>query len=207
MIGRGGAMRAVRVVLAGVAAGIVVALGLVLVLVDRYEIPGEAMTPTVRADSRIWTRPADPRRIHRGDIVLLTPPGDSASVIARVVAVGGDTVQAAAGRLVLNGRPASEPYLAPGAPTPDLALTQVAPGEVFVLGDNRVSAPSAGLYGPVPASSVTETVIRTDAPDAVAILLAMLGAAVFFFAVLLGPRLRRRPVREPVEPPVALTAG
>lgn len=182
----------------------VVALGLVLVVVDRYQIPGEAMTPTVRPDSRIWTRPADQRSVHRGDIVLMTPPGEAAAVIARVVALGGDTVQAAGGQLLLNGRPAREPYLAPGAQTPDFAATSVPTGQVFVLGDNRASAPGSGVYGPVPSSAVTDTVIRTDAPDAVAILLAMLGSAVFFVVVVVAPRFRRRPVSDVVDPPVAL---
>ena len=41
----------------------------------------------------------------RGDVVIVTPPGQSDDYIKRVIGLPGDTVEVRRGRLVLNGRP------------------------------------------------------------------------------------------------------
>jgi signal peptidase I len=41
----------------------------------------------------------------RGDVVIVTPPGQSDDYIKRVIGLPGDTVQVRGGRLILNGRP------------------------------------------------------------------------------------------------------
>jgi signal peptidase I len=41
----------------------------------------------------------------RGDIVIVTPPGQSDDYIKRVIGLPGDTVEVRHGRLILNGRP------------------------------------------------------------------------------------------------------
>lgn len=41
----------------------------------------------------------------RGDIVIVTPPGQSDDYIKRVIGLPGDTVEVRDGRLILNGRP------------------------------------------------------------------------------------------------------
>ncbi len=41
----------------------------------------------------------------RGDIVIVTPPGQSDDYIKRVIGLPGDTVEVRGGRLILNGRP------------------------------------------------------------------------------------------------------
>ena len=41
----------------------------------------------------------------RGDVVIVTPPGQSDDYIKRVIGLPGDTVEVRDGRLVLNGKP------------------------------------------------------------------------------------------------------
>ena len=41
----------------------------------------------------------------RGDIVIVTPPGQNEDYIKRVIGLPGDTVEVRGGRLILNGRP------------------------------------------------------------------------------------------------------
>ena len=41
----------------------------------------------------------------RGDVVIVTPPGQSDDYIKRVIGLPGDTVEMRGGRLILNGRP------------------------------------------------------------------------------------------------------
>jgi signal peptidase I len=53
-----------------------------------------------RWQGRIWG--AMPRR---GDIVIVTPPGESSDYIKRVIGVPGDTIQVIDGAVWLNGRP------------------------------------------------------------------------------------------------------
>src|SRR3954464_9306580 len=93
----------------------VAALAAFFVGFQRYHPPSEAMSPTIRPGDWIWTRPASGRDVGRGDIVLLITPkpvgilAKRIKVVARVVAVGGDTVAAHDGDLFVNGQHAIEP--------------------------------------------------------------------------------------------------
>ena len=42
---------------------------------------------------------------HRGDIVIVTPPGQNEDYIKRVIGLPGDIIEVRGGRLILNGRP------------------------------------------------------------------------------------------------------
>ena len=42
---------------------------------------------------------------HRGDIVIVTPPGQNEDYIKRVIGLPGDIIELRGGRLILNGRP------------------------------------------------------------------------------------------------------
>jgi signal peptidase I len=64
------------------------------------------------------------------------------------------------GRLIRNGLPADEPYL------PDRAVTEcapvvVAPGTVYVLGDNRAASVDSRQLGPVATAAVFGRAILT----------------------------------------------
>jgi signal peptidase I len=52
-----------------------------------------------------WTGRMLGKMPKRGDIVIVTPPGQSDDYIKRVIGLPGDTVEVRRGRLVLNGRP------------------------------------------------------------------------------------------------------
>ena len=41
----------------------------------------------------------------RGDIVIVTPPGQSDDYIKRVIGLPGDTIEVRGGRLIINGKP------------------------------------------------------------------------------------------------------
>jgi signal peptidase I len=53
-----------------------------------------------RWQGRIWG--AMPRR---GDVVIVTPPGESSDYIKRVIGLPGDTIAVVDGQIILNGRP------------------------------------------------------------------------------------------------------
>jgi signal peptidase I len=91
-----------------------------------FYIPSESMMPVLLKGDRLvvskypygwsWVSasfhvlPHWPGRLlgkmpKRGDIVIVTPPGQSDDYIKRVIGLPGDTVEMRRGRLILNGRP------------------------------------------------------------------------------------------------------
>ena len=90
-----------------------------------FYIPSESMMPTLLKGDRLvvtkypygwsWVSPSfhvfphwDGRLLgnmpERGDIVIVTPPGQSDDYIKRVIGLPGDTVEVRDGRLVINGK-------------------------------------------------------------------------------------------------------
>ena len=91
-----------------------------------FYIPSESMMPVLLKGDRLvvskypygwsWVSPSfhvlphwDGRLLgkmpRRGDIVIVTPPGQSDDYIKRVIGLPGDTIEVRGGRLILNGRP------------------------------------------------------------------------------------------------------
>lgn len=98
----------------------------------------------------------------RGDVVLLKPPVDQGwPVVKRVVALPGERVAVHSRQVFINDQALEEPYLSTAQtysyPSEcghtDCTYT-VAPGQIFVLGDNRNSSADSHLWGAVPLDSV-----------------------------------------------------
>ena len=91
-----------------------------------FYIPSESMMPALLKGDRLvvtkypygwsWVSPSfhvfphwDGRLLgkmpERGDIVIVTPPGQSDDYIKRVIGLPGDTIEVRGGRLVINGKP------------------------------------------------------------------------------------------------------
>ena len=157
-----------------------------LLLFSRYQPPTVAMEPTVHPGDRIWARAVGV--VHRGDVVLIKPPPVAESsnvllrrpilVISRVVAVGGDRVEATKGRLRVNGRVATEPYLPRSTVTRDIDATRVPKGYLYYLGDNRQNTAGSNAFGPVPSSAVRERVVWIGAPP-----MGLIVAAAIIFGI------------------------
>jgi signal peptidase I len=137
--------------------------------------------------------------VERDDIVLLVPPGRTQTVVTRVVAVGGDVIEGANGRVTLNGTELTEGFLESGMRTPDFENTKVPDGAVFVLGDNRLNSVGSPMYGPVPLADLREHVVRTDTPAPTDLLLLAALALVPLLFTLFGPWLFGRARRDMVD--------
>jgi signal peptidase I len=146
----------------------VVAFALVPVLgltvAQPWHIEGRSMEPSLADGSVLLVDALTPQidGYHRGDIVIVKLPEDTLYphpiLVKRIVAVEGEWVRIAEGQVFVDGRPLSEPYLAPGTVTQltgsrDLEVL-VPPGSVFVLGDHRENSYDSKSFGPVPSDSL-----------------------------------------------------
>ncbi|QGP93055.1 Signal peptidase I S [Neomoorella glycerini] len=116
-----------------------------------FYIPSPSMEPTLYPGDRIIVnrlayRLGEPQR---GDVVVFRYPLDpSRDYIKRVVAVGGDTVEARNNVLYINGQPQPmASYLPPGIVYSDFGPIKVPPNSYFMLGDNRNNSADSRVWG------------------------------------------------------------
>lgn len=143
--------------------GVVIALVIEAFLIQAFWIPSPSMVPTLDVGDRVLVNKLSYRfgDVHRGDVIVFERPegvgGDESikDLIKRVVAVGGDTIEARNGLVYVNGERVDESdYLEPGTPTDDLEETKVPEGHVFVMGDNRTNSQDSREFGPVPEDTI-----------------------------------------------------
>ncbi len=175
---------------------VVCALFLMAFVVQPSRIPSASMEPTMHVGDFLLVDKQSyafggflhgllpPTTIQRGDLVVFHYPVDgSLDLVKRVVGLPGDRVRLRAGRLVVDGKLAREPYayyfqalpnafrddfpsLLEADPNADLRWwielredvrggeITVPPGEYFVLGDNRNDSEDSRYWGFVPRAAI-----------------------------------------------------
>ena len=157
-------------------------------------VPSSSMVPTLRAGDTILVdrnayRHAKPRI---GDIVVFHPPAGAlrqrqcgkrppagqacskatprnsgTTFVKRVVAHPGNRVSIRRGRVIRNGKRASEDFVTPcgqGGGCDFPRRFTVAAGRYYLLGDNRGESDDSRYWGPVSARSIVGRVRRLDPP-------------------------------------------
>lgn len=123
-----------------------------------FQIDAHSMTPTLQVGDFFVVRkhrwPFE--RVEHGDVVLFEHGDEERVHVKRAVALGGAVVDACGYELRINGVPLKEPYVKyrPRAPTPGCRPVRVPPGEVFVLGDNRIASTDSREHGSISLSNV-----------------------------------------------------
>jgi len=138
-------------------------------------VDGDSMNPTLHSGDlllllkyprwlRAWGLPTSYPR--RGDLLIFKAPADSPYSyetvwglrhrpynLKRVLALPGETVAITDGQVVINGKAVTERYVNGGVLS-DQPPLRVPPGQVWVLGDNRLLGESldSRAYGPVKLS-------------------------------------------------------
>lgn len=141
-----------------VAAAFVLALLVQQFIVKPFAIPSPSMEPTLVEGDRVLVnrlvyhfRSPEP-----GDVIVFHPPDRPGSdpFIKRVVAVGGDTVAVHNGVLWVNGVAQAEPFIKEHPILEDFPEITIAPGHVWVMGDNRNNSGDSRVFGPVSEDAI-----------------------------------------------------
>ncbi len=160
---------------------LVLAVAIKTFVMQAFFIPSESMLETLHVDDRVlvsklsyaWGEP------DRGDVIVFDDPrgdvGDPESIVSRlwrnlaesigirtpqsefikrVIAIGGDTIEARDGIVLVNGEKIDEFYLPSYASTTDFAPRVVAEGELFVMGDNRQDSVDSRSFGTIAVEDV-----------------------------------------------------
>jgi signal peptidase I len=137
------------IILLTVFAGITVFISQKIISV--YTVPSASMINTIVPGEKILVNQLYPTfyEIQRGDIIVFEDPGSwltpiekesGNTLVKRVVAVGGDTIECCDmnGNLVLNNETVIEPYIDVRDAASEKTFSETVPeGYVFVMGDNR----------------------------------------------------------------------
>ena len=144
--------------------GIAIALLVEAFLIQAFWIPSPSMEPTLDVGDRVLVNKLSYKfhDVNRGDVVVFErPPGASTGengeikdLIKRVIAVGGDTIEAKEGEVYVNSEQVDEDYLEPGTSTDNLPLTEIPEGQVFVMGDNRTNSEDSRIFGPIDEDAI-----------------------------------------------------
>ncbi|MDE2321999.1 MAG: signal peptidase I [candidate division NC10 bacterium] len=145
------------------AEAVIIAIILALVVrtfvVQAFKIPSGSMLQTLQVGDHIlvnkflfwFTEP------QHGDIIVFKYPQDEErDFIKRVIALPGEKVEIRAKQVYINDKPLTEPYAIhldpatienPGSPRDSFGPVVVAPGHLFMMGDNRDYSMDSRFWG------------------------------------------------------------
>ena len=154
-----------------VAVALAVALLLRTFVFEVYEVPTGSMLETIQEGVRLVGEKVNYRysEPNQGDIVTFSnPDGSDTTLIKRVIATGGQTVNLVDGVVYVDGVALDEPYTLGKASYPlDYSLTGVSvsfpytvpEGSVWVMGDNRTNSLDSRYFGAVSVDDITSRAV------------------------------------------------
>lgn len=161
--------RTTRSWVATVVLAVAAVFGIRSTIAEAYAIPSSSMAPTLTPGDRMIVEksPIDLNGLHRGDVVVFHRPDTlgpdvPGTLVKRLIALGGDTVEARDGTVLVNGTALAENYTA--GSTANFGPVVVPERYVWVMGDNRPASLDSRRFGAIPASSVMGTALAVTWP-------------------------------------------
>lgn len=154
-------------ILATLAVVVLLTLGLRTFVFVPYEIPSGSMEQTIMTGDMVFSEKVSYyfRGPEAGDIVTFEDPEvEGRTLIKRVIATGGQTVDLIDGAVYVDGQKLDEPYtlgkesypLAHTASDVRISFPYTVPqGELWMMGDNRTASQDSRYFGSIPVNSVT----------------------------------------------------
>lgn len=118
---------------------VVLALFLTTFVAQPFMVEGSSMEPNLHSGERVIVSKVDYRfrQPRLGDVIVFKYPADRrVRYIKRVIGVPGDVVSISGGRVWVNGRRLTEPYLTQET-WGDMGPIKIPRDRLFLLGDNR----------------------------------------------------------------------
>lgn len=144
-----------------------ITVGLRMFVFVPYEIPSGSMEDTIMPGDMVFSEKVSyhMREPQQGDIVTFADPEvEGRTLIKRIIATEGQTVDLIDGSVYVDGVQLYEPYvgdkesypLARTAPDVEVEFPYVVPEDcIWVMGDNREASQDSRYFGAVPVSSIT----------------------------------------------------
>ncbi len=126
---------------------------IIIFLYQPVRVEGTSMLPNLEDQDRLFINKMAFRvgEVERGDVVVFQYPRDhTKSYIKRVIGLPGDRVTIDHGRVFVNGKALSEPYV-PARFTDDRSQPEmrIPTDQFFVMGDHRSISSDSRDFGPV----------------------------------------------------------
>ena len=167
-------LRTVASLVVMVVAVVAISFGLRTFVFSAYEIPSGSMEDTIMTGDLVFSEKVsyysgEPKQ---GDIVTFEDPLVSGrTLIKRVIATGGQTVDLVDGKVVVDGVALDEPYTEGKVSEPfqktavSIGYPYTVPqGCLWVMGDNRTNSQDSRYFAAVDASTVTGHAVFTYWP-------------------------------------------
>lgn len=134
-------------------------------VIQPYEIPSGSMETTIMTGDKVMAEKVSYRfsEPQVGDVITFQDPQiASRTLIKRIVAKSGQTIDLQQGKVIVDGQTLDEPYTN-GQRTYELATANnvrltypytVPEGYVFVMGDNRENSQDSRYFGPIKMSTI-----------------------------------------------------
>lgn len=145
-------------------------------VVTSYYIPSASMEPTLHGCQNcqpdlVLVDKLSYRfdSVARSDVVVfdrppLAPP-EAPDLIKRVIGLPGETVSGRDGRVFIDDKALTEPYIHPACGgTADFASVKVPADRYFVMGDNRCDSLDSRIFGVIAGSSIEGRAIAVSWP-------------------------------------------
>lgn len=149
--------------------GLVAALGIRTFIASVFYIPSDSMEPTLEVNDRLIVEKLGYHfgQPQRGDIIVFDAPpaaidgcrlptGQHVDFIKRVVGLPNEEVAVRDGKVFINGKAISEPYIADAERRPRYQMQPITVPEnsVLVLGDNRNNSCDGHIWGALPEDRI-----------------------------------------------------